>query len=206
MLASKKALLQGNVIVEAPHTTTIEQGAPSSHIQPMHETILARDTSMPPLQVIPPIVPSRTSTRLKPKNVPQSSLGHVAPFIANLRGQALPRQSTTSVGPYRSMISRGIEGASTNSADNGNERLLPICALRWARCPREDGPSRNVTKQTKQTKDATRPTQRQKKTKNLIEFGCTRCNSDNRDAKLSSKNDDINHAEAPSDSTYCKGD
>jgi hypothetical protein len=53
-LASKMALPQGNIIVEAPHTTTAEQGGPSSHMQPMHETILARDTSMPPLQVVPP--------------------------------------------------------------------------------------------------------------------------------------------------------
>jgi hypothetical protein len=44
-LASKTTLPQGNVIVEAPHTTSIEQGSPSSHMQPMHETILARDTS-----------------------------------------------------------------------------------------------------------------------------------------------------------------
>jgi hypothetical protein len=48
-LASKMALPQGNVIVEVPHTTTIEQGGPSSHMQPMHETILVRDTSTPPL-------------------------------------------------------------------------------------------------------------------------------------------------------------
>jgi hypothetical protein len=39
------ALAQGNVIVEVPHTTTVEQGGPSNHMQPMHETILAKDTS-----------------------------------------------------------------------------------------------------------------------------------------------------------------
>jgi hypothetical protein len=48
-LASKMTLPQGNVIVEVPHTTTVEQGGPSSHMQPMHETILAKDISMPPL-------------------------------------------------------------------------------------------------------------------------------------------------------------
>jgi hypothetical protein len=69
-LASKLALPQGNVIVEVPHTTTAEQGGPSSHMQPMHETILARDTSTPPLQVVPPTVPSRASTRSKSKNAP----------------------------------------------------------------------------------------------------------------------------------------
>ena len=48
-LASKMTLPQVNVIVEVPHTITVEYGGPSSHMQPMHETILARDTSMPPL-------------------------------------------------------------------------------------------------------------------------------------------------------------
>jgi hypothetical protein len=143
---SKMALPQDNVIVEAPHTTTAEQGGPSSHMQPMHETILARDTSTPPLQVVPPTVPSRASTKSKSKNAPQRSLGHVAPFVANLRGQELPRQSTTSVGPRRPMFSCNVEGAPTNNVDNGNERLPPIRALGRARRPREDGPRRDVTK------------------------------------------------------------
>jgi hypothetical protein len=147
LLASNTALPQGNVIVEAPHTTTTtEQAGPSCHMQPMHETILARDTSMPPLQVVPPTVPSRASTRSKSKNAPQSSLGHVAPFVANLRDQALPRQSATSVGPRRPMFSRDIEGDPTNNTNNGNKRPPPICALGRARRPREDGPRRNVTK------------------------------------------------------------
>ena len=176
-------------------------------MQPMHETILARDTSTPPSQVVPPTVPSRASTRSKSKNTPQSSLGPVASFVANLRGQALPKQSTIFVGPCRPMISRGVEGAPTNNANNGNRRLFPIRALGWARCPRKDhGPRRNVTKQTKQIKNATGPTQGRKKTKNLVEFGCAGRNSDDSDAELSSKNDDTSHAEALSDSTYCEGD
>jgi hypothetical protein len=123
------ALPQGNVIVEVPHTTTAKQGSPSSHMQPIHETIFARDTSTPPLQVVPPTVPSCASTRLKSKNVPQSSLGPVAPFVANLRGQALPRQSTIAVGPRRPMLSCDVEGAPTNNIDNGNERFLPFVHL-----------------------------------------------------------------------------
>jgi hypothetical protein len=206
LLASKMALLQGNVIVEAPHTTTAEQGGPSSHMQPMHETILARDTSTPPLQVVPPTVPSRATTRSKSKNASQSSLGHVAPFVANLKGQALPRQSTTSVGPWRSMLSRDVEGAPTNNTDNCNERPPPICALRWARRPREDGPRRDVTKQTKRIKSGIGPTQDKTKTKKLLEFGCGGGNSNDSDAELSGENDDTSHAEAPSDSTYCEGD
>jgi hypothetical protein len=64
-LASKMALPQGNVIVEAPHTTTAEQSGPSTHMQPMHETILTRNTSTSPLQVVPLTVPSRATTRSK---------------------------------------------------------------------------------------------------------------------------------------------
>jgi hypothetical protein len=205
-LALKIALPQGNVIVEVPHTIIAEQGGPSSHMQPMHETILARDTSTPPLQVVPPTVPSRASTRSKSKNAPQSSLGHVAPFVANLRGQALPKQSTTSVGPRRPMLSRDIEGAPTNNIDNGNERLPPIRALGRARRLREDGPRRDVTKQTKQIKSATGPIQDKTKTKKLVDFGCIGRNSDDSDAELSGENDDTSHVEAPSDSTYCEGD
>jgi hypothetical protein len=205
-LASKMALPQGNVIVEAPHTTTAEQGGPSSHMQPMHETILARDTSTPPLQVVPPTVPSHATTRSKSKNAPQRSLGPIAPFVANLRGQALPRQSTTFVGPRRPMLSRDVEGAPTNNIDNGNDRPPPIRALGQARRPREDGPRRDVTKQTKRIESNTGPTQDKTKTKKLVEFGCGGSDSDDNDAELSSENDDTNHAEVPSDSTYCEGD
>jgi hypothetical protein len=56
-------------------------------------------------------------------------------------------------------------------------------------------------KQTKRIKSATGPTQDKTKTKKLIEFGCAGC-----DSELYGKNDDTNHAEASSDSTYCEGD
>jgi hypothetical protein len=99
------------------------------------------------------------------------------------------------------MLSCDVEGAPTNNIDNGNEHLLPIRALGWARRPREDGPRRDVMKQTKRIKSATGPTQDKTKTKKLIEFGCAGC-----DSELYGKNDDTNHAEASSDSTYCEGD
>jgi hypothetical protein len=208
LLKSRTAMPRGNVIVEVPHNTTIEQGGPSNHMQPMDETILARDTSMPPLEVVPPTVPSRASTRSKSKNAPQSSVGPVAAFVADLRSQALRRQSTTSVGRDRSMMSRGVEGAPTINVDNGIERLPPPRALGRARRPREDGPTTNVTKQTKRTVEATGPGRTGKKTKikNIGEFGCPGHVSDNSNDELSSENDDISHAEAPSDSTYCEGD
>jgi hypothetical protein len=172
----------------------------------MHETILARDTSTPLLQVVPSTVPSRASTRSKSKNVPQSSLGPVAPFVANLRGQALPRQSTNFVGPCTPMLSRDVEGAPTNNIDNGNEHLPPIRALGRARRPRKDGPRRDVTKQTKRIKSAIGPTQDITKTKKLVEFGYVGRDSDDSNAKLSGENDNTSHAEAPSDSTYCERD
>jgi hypothetical protein len=118
----------------------------------------------------------------------------------------LPRQSTTSVGPRRSMLSGDVEGAPTNNTNNGNKRPPPIRTLGRARRPREDGPRRGVPKQTKRIKRATGPTQEKTKTKALTEFGYGRSDSDDSDAELSGENDDTSHAEVPSDSTYCVGD
>jgi hypothetical protein len=118
----------------------------------------------------------------------------------------LARQSTTSVNPHRPMHSCDIEGAPTNNTNNGNKRPPPARALGRARRPREDGPRRGVTKQTKRIKSAIRPTQDKTKTKGLAEFGCGGSNSDDSDDEFLGKNDDTNHAEAPSDSTDCEGD
>ena len=106
------------------------------------------------------------------------------------------------------MMSRGVEGAPTINVDNGIERLPPPRALGRARRPREDGPTTNVTKQSKQTVEAIGPDRTGKKTKikNIREFGCPGHVSDNNDDELLSENDDTNHAEASSDSTYCEGD
>jgi hypothetical protein len=104
------------------------------------------------------------------------------------------------------MLSHDVEGAPTNNPNNGNKRPLPICAIGRAWRPREDGPRRGVTKQTKRIKSTTGPTQDKTKTKKLIEFGCGRSDSDDSDAELSGENDDTSHAEAPSDSTYCEGE
>ena len=126
-------------------------------MQPIHETILARDISTPPLQVVPLTIPSHASTRLKSKNATQSSLDPVAAFVADLRSQALRRQSTAFVGRDRLMLSCGVEGTPTNNEDNGNEHLPPARALGRARWLRDDGPSTNVTKQTKRTTKETGP-------------------------------------------------
>jgi hypothetical protein len=104
------------------------------------------------------------------------------------------------------MLSRDVERAPTNNTDNGNERLPPIRALGRARRPREDGPRRDVTKQTKRIKSATGPTQDKTKTKKIVEFDCATCDSDDIDAELSGENDNTSHAEVLSDSTYREGD
>jgi hypothetical protein len=104
------------------------------------------------------------------------------------------------------MLSPDIEAAPTNNPNDGNKRPPPIRALGRARHPREDGPRRGVTKQTKRIKSASGPTQEKTKTKKLIEFGCGGGDSDNSDAELSGENDDTSHAEVPSDSTYYEGD
>jgi hypothetical protein len=141
-LASETALPQGNVIVQAPHTSSAEQGDPSSHIQPMYETALVKDISTPPLQTVPSTVLSRASTRSKSKIAPHFSLGCVASFIVNLRGQALARQSTCLVGSHRPMLFRDVEGAPMKNTNNVNKRPHPVCTLGRARRPREDGPRR----------------------------------------------------------------
>jgi hypothetical protein len=161
---------------------------------------------MPPLQVVPPTIPSRASTRSKSKNALQISLDPIAPFVANLKDQALSRQFTTSLGPRRPMLSRDVEGAPMNNTNNGNKHPPLVRALRRARHPREDGPRGGVRKQTKRIKSATRPTQDKTKTKKLIEFGCGHSDNDDSDAELSGENDDTSHAEAPNESTYCEGD
>jgi hypothetical protein len=132
-----------------PHTSTAEQGGPFSHMQPVHETILTKDISMPPLQAVPPTVTSCASMRSKSKIAPQISFGHVASFLPNLKGQALARQSTTFVGPHRPMLSPDVDGVPTNNTNNGNKCRPPVRALGWARHPREDGPRKSVTKQIK---------------------------------------------------------
>jgi Protein of unknown function (DUF 659)/hAT family C-terminal dimerisation region len=202
----RTALPRGNVSAEVPHTTTVEQGGPSNHVQPMHETFLSRDTSTRPLRVVPPTVPSRASSRLKAKNVSQSSLGDVATFVADLRTQTLRGQSTSSVVRGRLLRSRAVEGVPTNNVDIGNAGLLPTRALAKGRRPRSDASARNVTNQTKRNTEGTGPSQTGKKTKNIGDFGCPAHVSENVNDELSSDHGNTSHAEAPCDSDYSLGD
>jgi hypothetical protein len=175
-------------------------------MQPMHEAVLAKDISTPPLQAVPPTILSYASTRSKSKIAPQISLSPIAPFVANLRGQASARQSTTFVCLCRPMLSRDVGGAPMNNTNNGNKCSPPVHALGRARRPREDGPRRGVTKQNKRIKSATGPIEDKMKTRALVETGCCGSDSDDIDAELLGKNEDTSHAEALSDSTYCEGD
>ena len=124
----------------------------------MHEATLAKDISMLPLQAVPPIVTFHASMRSESKIALQISFGHVAPFISNLKGQALVRQSTTFVGLHSLKFFRDVEGVPTNNKNNGNKHRPPVRALGWTRRLRKDGPKRSVTKQTKRIKNATSPT------------------------------------------------
>jgi hypothetical protein len=87
-LASETALSMGNIIIQAPHATNVERGDPPSYIQLIYETALVRNMSTPPLRAVLPIIPSWTSSRLKSKITSQFSLGRIASFVANLKGQA----------------------------------------------------------------------------------------------------------------------
>jgi hypothetical protein len=98
-LASQMALLQGNVLSQASHAANVEQSSHSTQIQPMHRSALTRDTSMLPLKVVPPIVPSPTIMKGKSKIPSQFSLGNVASFVANLRRKAVATHSTCVTSP-----------------------------------------------------------------------------------------------------------
>jgi hypothetical protein len=76
----------------------------------MHPSSLARTTSMPTLEVVPPIVPSRISTKEKSKIASQFSLGHVAPFVVDLRGKAVAMHVLVVMGPSGPTLSLHIEG------------------------------------------------------------------------------------------------
>jgi hypothetical protein len=104
------------------------------------------------------------------------------------------------------MLSRDIQGALMNNTNIVDCRPYPIRALGQARCLRKDGPKRGGTKQANQIRVATGPTKDATKTKALKEIDSCESNRDNCDTESSGGNNDTNHAEAPSDSTYCEGD
>jgi hypothetical protein len=81
------------------------------------------------LKTVPPINPSHTSTKEKSKNPSNFSLGYVAPFVANLMGNALATQSTCVAGQCGPMLSLDIEGAPTNTTNDVERHLHPISTL-----------------------------------------------------------------------------
>jgi hypothetical protein len=76
--------------------------------------------------------------------------------------------------------------------------FLPFVHLDELGVTREDGPRKDVTKQTKRIKSATGPTQDKTKTKKLVEFGYVGGASDDSDVELSGKNEDTSHADVAS--------
>jgi hypothetical protein len=109
-LDSQIALPYGNVLAQAPHATYAERGSHSTHIQPMHQSALAKDTSTPPLKVVPAIIPFCTSTKGKSKISSRYNLDHVTIFVANLRGKASATHSTNMTGRFKLTLSLTLKG------------------------------------------------------------------------------------------------
>jgi hypothetical protein len=104
------------------------------------------------------------------------------------------------------MLSSDVEGTPMNNINNVNKRPHPICVLGQAKRPREDGPREGATKQTKWIIKKTGPTGDATKTRAIAIIDSSESNRTDSDSKLSGGNDDTNHVEAPSDSTYYEGD
>jgi hypothetical protein len=109
-LMSQMALAQGNVLIQASHAANAKQNNHSTHIQPVCPISHTRDTSTPPLKAVPPTIPSRTSTKGNSTISSQFSLGHVASFVADLRGKAAATRSTCVTGPSRPTLFLDVEG------------------------------------------------------------------------------------------------
>jgi hypothetical protein len=133
----------------------------------MHPSSLARTTSMPTLEVVPPIVPSRISTKEKSKIASQFSLGHVAPFVVDLRGKAVAMHVLVVMGPSGPTLSLHIEGIPMNNINNAKRRPHPIYALGQTRHLQEDRSKRPAKRKARILKKAFGPIMEAKKTSRL---------------------------------------
>jgi hypothetical protein len=133
-------------------------------------------------------------------------LGHVAPFIANVRKKAVAMHPSCVAGPCRPTLSLVVEKALVNNIKDAKRRPHPICTLRRARHSREDGYRRRATRKTKRLKKAFGPIGEARKTKTLAEIDGAESDSNDSNARLSGGNNDTIHAIVPDDSTYFEGD
>lgn len=158
------------------------------------------------LKVVPSTISSYNSTKRKSKILSQFGLGHVAPFIANVREKAVTMHPSCVAGPCRPTLSLIVEKALVNNIKDAKSHPHPICILGWARHSREDGSRRRATRKTKRLKKPFGPIGEATKTKTLAEIDDAESDSNDSNARLSRGNNDTIHAIVPYDSTYFEGD
>jgi hypothetical protein len=148
----------------------------------------------------------RIFTQGKSKIPSQSTLGHVVPFVANLRDNAVATHPTCVVGPCRRTIPLDVKRALTNNRNDAERCLHSMRILGRTRRSREDGFERLAMRITKNLKKVASPIVEGRKTKMLAEIDGSESDSDINDDGLSGRNDDTSHVELLNDSTYSEGD
>ena len=114
-LASEVALLQGNVSVQTSNRANAEQVSHSTHIQPLHQSALLGTTSRVSLKAVPPTVLSCIFIKAKCRAPSQFKLGHIAPFIANLRSNVVALQPTSVWEPCGTTLPLDVQGMLPNN-------------------------------------------------------------------------------------------
>jgi hypothetical protein len=128
-LALEVALLQGNVSAQTLGLANAEQVSHSTHIQPLHQSALPRNTLKAILKAIPPTVPSCISTREKSRAPLQFTLDHVAPYVANLRSYVVALHPTCIGKPCGTTYFLDVQGALPNNRNNTEQHPHPVHTL-----------------------------------------------------------------------------
>jgi hypothetical protein len=191
-------------MVQAPHVANVEQSSHSTYIQPMCLSIFARKTSTPPLKVVIPTVPSRTSTEGNSKIPFQFSLGHVRPFVINLKGKAAATRVVVVMCLFQSTLFLDVKRMTTNNINYIGRRPCPVRPLEQARHSREDWSERPIGRKAKRLMKAVGPTVEARETMTLAKIDGFESGSNDSDARLSGRNDDTIHAKVLDDSNYSK--
>ena len=193
-------------MVQASHAANVEQSSHSTHIQPMCLSIFARKTSTPLLKVVLPTIPSHTSTEGNSKIPFYFSLGHVAPFLINLKNKAATMRVVVVMCLFQLTLFLDIKRTTTNNINYVERRPCPMRLLEQARHSREDWFERPVGRKAKRLMKAINPTMEARKTMMLAKIDGSKSSSNDSDAGLSRRNDDTNHAKVLDDSNYSKKD
>jgi hypothetical protein len=91
------------------------------------------------------------------------------------------------------MLSLNIEGTSMNNIIDAEKHPHPMHTFGQARHSRKNGSKRLIRKKTKKLKKVVNPTVEAKKTKMLTEIDGSTSDSDDSDAGLAGRNNDISH-------------